>query len=194
MRKLFATPEAEQPEKENKEDKSEQITTAFVAMHTAKVESLKKLITIPAENECTLLWTLNSFNAFTFIPFCISHYSFIHELHVSTYTINRRIADALVREVDSGRILKVSIYISDTIKFRMAHVVDHLNSIIATRPQITIHYGWNHSKIACIRCGTNYLVLEGSGNWGENAQHEQYLLFNNKNIYEFRKKNISMVE
>lgn len=194
MRRLFPDIQQTKPTLENTDDKSEQLTVAFMDMHFQRIETLRKLIQIPGENECTLLWTLKSFNAFTFIPFCISNYAFINELYLSTYSISRKVADALIKEVDEGRILKVSIYISDTVKFRMPAVVDHLNSMFAKRPQITLHYGWNHSKITCIRCGTNYLVLEGSGNWGENAQHEQYILFNNKNIYEFRKKNISMVE
>lgn len=192
MKSLFNTPEVAK-QLTATTDKHEQLTTEFWNMHTEKVASLKKLIAVPAKDQVTLLWTLNSFNAFTFIPFCLSHFSFIHELTISTYTINRRIADALVREVDGGRILKADILVSDSLRQRMPHVIDHLNGLLATRPMIQLHYGWNHSKITCCRCGDNYLVLEGSGNWGENAAHEQYVLFNSKKVYDFRKENIGMV-
>jgi hypothetical protein len=194
MRRLFSndTPE---PEKQIKEltGKSEQLTEKFWAMHVERIESLKKLIKLPEENECTFIWTENSFNAFTFIPFCLSHYGFITELYLSTYTISKRIADALIKQIDSGNILQVHIMVSESLKFRMPAVIDHLNALLPSRPQLQIHYGWNHSKITCVRCGENYLVFEGSGNWGENAQFEQYILTNSKQIYEFRKENICMV-
>ena len=192
MRKLFAVETPEAPGDIN--DKSEQLTTRFWNMHTERIESLKKLINIPGENECTFLWTMNSFNAFTFIPFCLSNFGHIDELSLSTYTVSRRIADALIRQIDAGNITKVNIFVSESLKFRMPQVIDHLNALMETRPNIKIQYGWNHSKITCVRCGDNHLVFEGSGNWGENAQYEQYILTNSKIIYDFRKKNIGMVE
>lgn len=175
-------------------DKTEQVSVRFWAMHTERIESLKKLINIPGENECTFLWTMNSFNAFTFVPFCLSHFGHIDEICLSTYTISRRIADALIKQIDLKTIDNVHILVAESLKFRMPQVIDHLNAQMTTRPQLQINYGWNHSKVTCIRCGTNYLVLEGSGNWGENAQFEQYILTNSQEIYEFRKKNLGMVE
>jgi len=193
MPSLFSKPKAEETGS-IPADKSEQLSTKFWAMHTERIESLKKLINIPGENECTFLWTLNSFNAFTFVPFCISHFGHIDELYLSTYTISRRIADALIKQIDLKAIDNVHVLVAESLKFRMPQVIDHLNALITTRPQLHIEYGWNHSKVTCIRCGNNYLVLEGSGNWGENAQFEQYILTNSKEIYEFRKKNLGMVE
>jgi len=193
MPSLFSKPKAEETGS-IPADKSEQLSTKFWAMHTERIDSLKKMINIPGENECTFLWTLNSFNAFTFVPFCIGHYGQIDEISLSTYTINRRIVDALIKQVDLGTIKKVNILIADNLKVRMPEVVAHLSALMTTRPMITIKYGWNHSKITCIQCGENYLVLEGSGNWGENAKFEQYILTNSKEVYEFRKKNFGMVE
>lgn len=172
-------------------EQSSQMVEKFYRMHIERVESLKKLVHLPEENEITFLWTLKSFNAFTFIPFCISHFGHIDELYLSTYTVNRRIADALIREYDKGTISRVNIFVSDSIKFRMPAVVDHLQAQLLTRPGITVQFAWNHSKITCARCRENYFVLEGSGNWSENAQFEQYVLINSRNIYEFRKENIT---
>lgn len=191
MRKLFAVADNAVPDVVS--DKSEQMVVKFWTMHTQKVESLKKLITLPEANSCCFLWTLNSFNAFTFIPYCLSHFGVIDNLSLSTYTISMKIADALFREVDEGRIKNVEIFVSESLRFRMPKVVEHIDAMIVSRP-VRISYVWNHSKITCVQCGDNYLVLEGSGNWSENAQFEQYILTNSKQIYDFRKENISMVE
>ena len=187
MAKLFTTT---QPTEPTKQDKQDQLTVQFCKLHAEKIESLKKLINIPGRDQCTFLWTLNSFNAYTFVPFCINHFGRIDEMYISSYTITRRIVDALIKQVDENKIGEVHIFVADSIRFRMPAVIEHLTEMMTTRPNITITYGWNHSKINCIRCADNYLVLEGSGNWSENAQHEQYILTNSKTIYEFRKKNI----
>jgi hypothetical protein len=33
-----------------------------------------------------------------------------------------------------------------------------------------------------------HYIVEGSGNWSENAMYEQYLFANSKSVYEFRKE------
>ena len=33
---------------------------------------------------------------------------------------------------------------------------------------------------------SGYYVVEGSGNYGENAMEEQYVFLNNKKVYDFR--------
>jgi len=68
----------------------------------------------------------------------------------------------------------------------MPAVVDHLEMQINNRDQITVHYAWNHSKITLIETKGDFFVFEGSGNWSENAQFEQYLFFNYKALYDFR--------
>lgn len=160
----------------------------FVEAHSRKIENIKQLCgETPAPGEITFLWSCNSFNAFTFIPYVIKYSGLIDELCISTYSINTRIVEALVRWYDKGLIKHIYIYIADSIKFRMPAVVELLENYAQTR-QIIICYAWNHSKIQLISSFGNYFVVEGSGNFSENAANEQYIFLNNKDIYEFRKQ------
>lgn len=174
------------------EDQSQILCDNFLAMHDFKVESLKELCKrIPQPGEFFALWTLKSFNAFTIIPYMIKTVGSINYLVISTYSINMRIIDSLCRKFDEGNIGHVKIFISDSIKNRMPRVVDHLHMMMTNRHQITVHYAWNHSKITLIEAGGEFYVFEGSGNWSENAQYEQYLFFNHKSLYDFRLKCIT---
>ena len=172
------------------EESSGAMVIKFLKIHTERIAGLRNLINIPKPEETTIIWTVKSFNAFTFIPFIFQHFGIIEELTISTFSINRRIIDALVLMLDQGRILKVHILISESLKTRLSTVNDHLSAVVVNKPQVTLRYGWNHSKISCIRCGDNFFVAEGSGNWGENAQHENYTFTNSKQVYEFRKEEI----
>ena len=95
-----------------------------------------------------------------------------------------------IKLIDQGKILQVYILISDSVKTLLSGVNDHLVAIVENKKQITVRYAWNHSKIALIRTGENYFIVEGSGNWGENARHEHYEFLNTKSVYEFRKNEI----
>jgi hypothetical protein len=173
-------------------DKSAILRDNYLSMHEQKLESLKHLNgRLPHPGEFFAIWTLKSFNAFTFIPYLIKECGKIDYLVLSTYSINRRIVDSLIKRIDQGKIGHVKLFISDSIKHRMPKVVDHLTSLVNERDQITIHYAWNHSKITLVEAAGNHYLIEGSGNWSENAQYEQYLFFNDKRLYDFRLKCIT---
>lgn len=174
------------------QDKSAVLRDKFLDMHSRQVETLKELAgQLPAENEFLAIWTMKSFNAFTFIPYLIMECGKIDRLVMSTYSINRRIIDSLIKKIDQGKIEKVSLLISDSLRQRMPLVSDHLQSMAKLRPQIIVNYAWNHSKITLAEAAGKYFVVEGSGNWSENAQFEQYLFFNNKKLFDFRLECIS---
>ena len=192
MNKLFDINDLKPVQTETVADRSEVMRDNYLSMHDYKLESLKALCgRIPEPGEFFALWTLKSFNAFTIIPFMIRMLGKIEYLALSTYSINTRIIDSLCKKIDQGKIDHVNIFISDSIKNRMPKVVDHLNMAIQSRNKISVHYAWNHSKITLIESAGKFFVFEGSGNWSENAQHEQYLFFQYEKLYRFRLKCIT---
>lgn len=66
--------------------------------------------------------------------------------------------------------------------------IDNLVAMASTRANIEVLFGWVHAKVALIKTEENHYVVEGSGNWSENAKYEQYLLGNNKGLFDFRKE------
>jgi hypothetical protein len=162
----------------------------FFQVHEEKIRSVKKLIgRFPSPDEIYFLWTVKSFNAFTFISYIVREFGVIDELILSTYSINIRIIDALIRLVDQGKIHHADIFISDSIRSKSPKVYDHLRALVEKYP-VAVTYAWNHSKIGLARTGENHFVIEGSGNWGENAQFEQYVFLNSRKTFEFRKNAI----
>ena len=187
MNKFFSLSDIEQQEAAT--DKSALAVSEFINSHMQKVGSVSDLSgNLPGCGDAFFIWTVNQFNAFTFIPYVLSQVSHIDELVISTYSVNIRIIDALSAFLQEKKIGDVFILISDSAKFRIPKVIDHLEQFRISYPNVKIRYAWNHSKITLMRCGDNHYVLEGSGNFSENARHEQYLLLNSREIYEFRKQ------
>lgn len=164
----------------------------FLQSHMVKIENIKQLTgRLPDPGEAYFLWTLKSFNAFSFIPYMIKEQGQILELVLSTYSITQRILDAFVRYRDKGLIDQVHLLISDSVKFRLPLVNERL--IQLNEKGFRVIYGWNHSKITLVQTSLGYFVIEGSGNFSENAQFEQYLFLNSPIVYEFRKNCITNI-
>jgi hypothetical protein len=170
-------------------DKSALAVSEFVNTHFQKIGHISELSkNLPNPGEAFFIWTVNQFNAFSFIPYLLSLVGSINNLTITTYSMNIKIIDALNSFLQQKNIDNVFILISDSAKFRIPKVVDHLNQFNEAYHNVTVRYAWNHSKVTLMNCGDDYFVLEGSGNFSENSRHEQYILINSKDIYEFRKK------
>ncbi|MCO4303205.1 phospholipase D-like domain-containing protein [Riemerella anatipestifer] len=170
------------------EDKSKvypEVKSVYLNKHLERVENLNQLVRIPQEGEVFFLQTEKAFNAFTFIPW-IAKLHFIEELYASTYSISRRVVEALQELQQNGRVGKVTLLISDSMPKRNPLTIDVLEGV-CKHNNFNVKYFWNHSKICLLKIDGFHLVLEGSGNWSENAQLEQYVLANSKEVFEFRK-------
>ena len=175
-----------QKEEKKEEKASELFVSKYIASHYQKISSLENdLMRVPTPEEFFFLQSDTAFNAFTFIPFIAKTYP-IKELHASTYSISRKVIDALVEMHDKGMIEQVTLLISDSMIKRNPVTIDNLMGICSTRPNFKALYAWSHAKVCLLKTHDFHFVIEGSGNWAENAHYEQYVFANSKGLYDFR--------
>lgn len=187
--KFFDLPKKEEENFELSEVKaSEVFISKYLNKHYLKIKNLPEdILRLPSEEEMFFLQTDNSFNAFTFIPLVAKHQG-IKELYASTYSINIRVIESLIELHDGGLVDQITLMISDSLIKRNPTTVDLLKALVNSRPNIKVLYSWNHSKVCIMKTAYNYFVVEGSGNWSENAFYEQYVFANSKGLFEFRKE------
>ena len=148
----------------------------FETMLTFKLNSLKELCgRLPRENEAFFIETKKSFTAFTFIVYLIKNAGQVRHLYIATYSTNERIINALLRWREKGLIGSIHLHISETIKFRMPKIYERLMQL-HQNGEIELSFAWSHKKITCLDTSAGFFVVEGSGNYGENAMEEQYSL------------------
>ncbi len=176
--------------KETPEQRREGVFSTYLNHHVEKIAKVEDLIRIPQNGEVFYIYTENAFNAFTFIPFIAKRY-FIQEIFASTYSISRRVVEALQELQQSGKIGEVTLLISDSMIKRNPVTVETLEAVAKVNKNIKTKYYWNHSKVTLIKAVLEdqefHLVMEGSGNWSENAQLEQYTITHSKEVYDFFK-------
>lgn len=142
---------------------------------------------VPTREEFFFLQSDTAFNAFTFIPLVANHYP-IKELHASTYSISRKVISALIEMHDKGQIERITLLVSDSMIKRNPLTIENLMAMASSRPNVTVLYAWVHAKVCLLQTHEDYFVIEGSGNWSENAHYEQYTFANSKGLYDFRMK------
>ena len=164
----------------------------FESIVCMKVQNLRDLCgRLPVEGEAFFIETYKSFTAFAFIVYLMKHAGHVNHLYVATYSTNARVINSIIRYHDKGWLGSIHFHISETLKFRMPQVFQHLQELAADGV-IRLTYGWSHKKIACVDTAQGQFVIEGSGNYGENALEEQYVFLKSKQVYEFR-SNINQV-
>lgn len=170
---------------------SGQFMTRYLAAHYQKVENIKRdLQRLPEKEEFFFLQTDKQFNAFTFIPYICETQSIKH-LQATTYSINKRVINSLIEMHQEGLIDKVTLLVSDTMLSRNTMVSDLLAATGREYANFDIRFAWVHAKVCLLRTKSAYYVVEGSGNWSENAQIEQYTVANSEGLYRFREKLIT---
>lgn len=171
-----------------KADNSPNFTSRYLLGHYQKLKTLDRdLGRLPEREEFFFLQTDGAFNAFTFIPFVIRNFA-VKELFASTYSVSRRTITALVELYDAGKIDKITLLISDSMQKRNPVTMDLLFGLAKTRPNIDVKFAWVHAKVCLLNTISGKYIIEGSGNWSENAHYEQYVFANSEGLYVFRKE------
>ncbi|OBQ56098.1 hypothetical protein JJL45_05205 [Tamlana sp. s12] len=167
---------------------SESFESKYLLSHYEKIRRLDKdLNRLPSKEEFFFLQSDTSFNAFTFIPFVLKHTSILH-LYACTYSISSRVIDALIEMHDNGLIDEITLLISDSMIKRNPKTIDNLCSVSNSRPNVNILFAWVHAKVCLMETKSDHFIIEGSGNWAENAYYEQYTFANSKGLFDFRKE------
>lgn len=178
-----------------KEDPHRHFTSKYLLAHFENVKSLEKnLKRLPTPEEFFFLQTNSSFNAFTFVQY-VCKYAKVRRLYASTYSISRKVIEALMELHSRGFVDEITLLISDSMVKRNPLTIDVLSSVAAANRNLNVLFGWNHSKVCLLEASPNpskggecgaYYVIEGSGNWSDNAAMEQYTFANSKGLFDFR--------
>lgn len=169
--------------------KTETSLLHFQGIETANVANIREHIPVlPGPEEAVFIWTIKQFTTMSFIAWMIESVGPIDELTISTYSIGNTTINTLMRYYDNGDIREGHIYLAAYAKRIASKKVDQLRAQIGVRDRLSLSFGFNHSKIVAAKIGsTGYFTVCGSGNFSENANNEQFVLVNSKQVYNFYK-------
>lgn len=147
----------------------------------------KELLQIPNEGSFLHVITQKQINAFTIILSFLEKGD-IDFLQIMSYTIDETTCHTLSHLLKTGRIKRLQIIMTETASFRIPNIYKLLKESFSKESNCNLVFYWVHSKIHLIEMGGSKFVIDGSGNFSQNAQVEHYNIFNIKDMFDFHYK------
>ena len=168
-------------------NKSNILKMKYLAKNKFRIKNYCELsgYSLPNKNESFHIVTEKAINAFAFIQYVLDTKKRIDQLYITSYSIRESVLRPIKDWIDSGIVCNVSISLTCFTKRLNLPCWEFLNTCKSDK--FKVKYFHNHTKISLMQCGDDYFVLEGSGNFSENAQCEQYIFTNSKELFDFHK-------
>lgn len=140
---------------------------------------------LPSPGEQLRLVTRRKFNAIEFLAY-VAERERIVDFAAAIYSINFNAAKMIVEMLDDGRIGEAEILMSNLRNKAYREKEVATKELFESHPRIRLWFCSSHAKVmACRTEAGNYYTIEGSGNHANNSRVEQYVIDNDREIYEF---------
>lgn len=160
---------------------------AFVRYCNKKTKLIATLddIGLPEQGQQIRIVTRRNFNAIEFIEY-ITEREKITDLKMTIYSINYFAAKILMQLIDSEKIVNTEILMSNLRNAAHREKEQLVKAMFLNHPRIKLFFCSSHAKtFSCKTEQGNYYTLEGSGNLAYNSRVEQYVIDNDKQMYDF---------
>jgi hypothetical protein len=143
---------------------------------------------LPEANECLLIKSNGLSDTGAIFQYILEKEK-CNTLYLATWIISKDNIDEIINALKSGRLQKfvfvVSIRLKQLKKSVYAYLVEQFNQF---PDQIYYKVCNSHAKTFSISTEKNFYTVIGSGNWTQNPRIENYIIHNDKNIFEFNKQ------
>lgn len=141
-------------------------------------------IGLPLKGEEMRIITKRQFNAFCWVQYVLKHYD-IDYLFIATFSMGEMEALLIQEYLNDGKIKNVEVLMSK-LRNTAAGKKELAISVLESDSRVRLWYADSHMKLMSMRttCG-EYYSIEGSGNLHKNARIEQYVIDNDKDLFDF---------
>ncbi|HSH67762.1 MAG TPA: hypothetical protein VLB84_18620 [Bacteroidia bacterium] len=152
---------------------------------TMQVLSKIEELGLPKKGEQIRLVTKRTFNTVAFLKY-IADKELITKLNLVVYSINYEAAKVISDLINQRRILKAEILISNLRNKAHREKERLTNELFRDNPHVDLFFCSSHAKIMNFETEKgNYYNVEGSGNLSYNSRIENYIIDNDKEIFDF---------
>lgn len=162
--------------------------------YETKIESATALAFMPGKGETIHIVSSGYFDHWTLIPvYCSLLGGRGLTFWGTTWTMNRENARDLLRLYDEQIVSEIHMFTGTYFKRRTPAVYSVLAKGLMARPGCAFTAFKNHTKITLLDNGDDTIVIEGSANYTENQNAENYTVSNDRALYEFHREWMSQV-
>lgn len=158
----------------------------YKAFKEKNCQTIKNILEIglPKHKEQLRLITMNSFNTSAFIEL-IAGREIIEKAILVIFAINYQAAQLLIDLVKIRNIKSLELIIS-SVRNAGYSIKSKAVELLAMHKEIKMCFVNSHAKISAIKTERgNHYIIEGSGNYSYNGRIEQYVIDNDKELFNF---------
>lgn len=152
----------------------------------AKAADLLDTIELPKPGETIHVISDAKYDFFNVIMAAAKLTAPVLDFYGSTWTMSKYNVQDLLGALETGVIQNATILTGTYFKRRESSVYAQLVTGLAKYNQ-RYNAFINHTKVALLRSEDAYIVFEGSANFTANPRLENYIICNNKELYEFHR-------
>lgn len=163
---------------------SDSVFLRYCERHYALVAKLED-VGLPQPGQQIRLVTRRTFNAVQFIEYIAAREKIV-DMKIAIYSINFNAAKILFELVNAEKIGTLEILMSNLRNKAHREKEEIIKKMFSSHDRISLFFCSSHAKVfSCCTASGNFYTLEGSGNLAYNSRVEQYVIDNDREMYEF---------
>lgn len=151
-----------------------------------KAAAADVVTTLPSTGETLRIVSNGGFDFFDLVPATLKHLK-PATMHACTWILNRTIAVELFGLIDANEIRECTLITGDYFRQRTPDAYGIIAQGFAERG-MRFRTAPIHAKVMLIEDGEHFLTFEGSANWTNNTNVEQFCITNDRAVLEFHRE------
>jgi len=151
-------------------------------------EIMSELSGFPKINQYQAIKTNGTSDCGSIFTYALNNWEEITEMYLATWTISKANIKRLSDAVISGKLKKLTMVFSSTLKAANPSLYSCLVNSLKDFENVKLKEINSHAKTFSISNGVDYITVSGSANWSENPRIENFLILNDKDLFEHHKE------
>lgn len=174
--------------KEMLKAKADKIEKKQFARMSARNDNFKNIMKdiggLPNSKEMIAIKTDGASDCGSIFSYILEEWDVIEDFYLATWTISKANTKRIREALNTGKIKKMTMVFSDTLKGANPALYANLVRELKPFECCALKEINSHAKTFSITNGKDYLTISGSANWSENPRIENYLIINDKQLFD----------
>lgn len=150
-------------------------------------EIIKEFGGLPKSNEYFAIKTNGTSDCGSIFSHILKEWNEIEEMYLATWTISKQNIKRLQEAVEEKRLKNLTLVFSSTLKPANPALYASLVGSLKDFPNVKLKEINSHAKTFSVSNGKDFITITGSANWSENPRIENFLILNDKTLFEHHK-------
>lgn len=149
---------------------------------------IESMYGMPTKNTYLAIKTNGTSDCGSIFSYLLKKHSVIDDMYMATWTISKQNIKRIRLAIENEQLKKLTMIFSSTLKAANPSLYANLISSLHDFDNVFLKEVNSHAKTFSVKIKDDYYTVSGSANWSENPRIENFLILNNKELYNHHKE------